>query len=191
MKNAFLLFTVILSFVARSASSKPLSIDLEKQESKVEFLAIGKPSLLKIKGTGGKAKGTLTSDSGLVRGEIIVALDKMTTGIDLRDEHMKSKYLDTSKFPEASLKIDDFKLATDPFATEIQLKNVPFTGKLKVHGEESSVSGSADISSDKSFVTVSAKTKTNISNHKIALPSYLGIKVADEVEISAELKIKK
>lgn len=191
MRIVTLILLTAWSLSASAAPQKARVIDLASQESKIEFLAIGKPSLLKIRGTEGRAKGQLSVDAGTVSGEIVVPLEKITTGIALRDEHMKTKYLEISKFPEATLKIDGLKLAEDPFSKPTTLKDVPFAGKLKIHGEERDITGTADISSDQNHVTIVAKTKTNISAHKIELPSYLGIKVADDVEINAELKIKK
>lgn len=189
--TALLTSLILLSLTAYSAPSSKRIIDLSKQDSKVEFLAIGKPSLLKINGKGGKLNGQLEVENKNVTGLLSVLLDPMTTGIALRDEHMKQKYLETGKFPEATLKITQLTMDKDYFAETGSQKNVPFKGLLKVHGIEKEVEGTADLDSNENTVNVKAKTQTQITSHNIDLPSYLGVKVADKVEINTETSIKK
>lgn len=176
---------------ANAAINAKREIDLASQESKVEFLAIGKPSLIKIHGSGSRIKGKIESNANAISAQFIVPLKPLTTGVEMRDEHMKTKYLEVEKYPDAVLKISELKLASDPFQKSVDLKDVPFNGKLQIHGEEKDVSGTFDVVSDEKSVSIKAKTKTTIPAHKIAIPSYMGIKVADDVEISAEIKIKK
>ncbi len=196
MKNILIALTILLSVFAEvSADVKSVettkTIDLSSQESKVEFLAVGKPSLLKINGTGGKLKGQVQFKNLTVSADCTVALEGITTGIGLRDEHMKNKYLEISKFPEATLKISELKIEKDFLKENGIQKNIPFKGKLKIHGIESDIEGTADVDSEEKNISIQAQTKTNITAHKIDIPSYLGIKVADEVEIKVDLKIKK
>ncbi len=195
-----IIFPVLCSiFLTINASAAPAinsqavakSFDLSTQESNVEFTAIGKPSLIRINGTGGKLKGSVSFANLIIAAEFIVPLDTVVTGVSLRDKHLKEKYLETDKFPEAILQITDLKTTTDFLNHEGAQKDLPFKGNLKIHGQESPVEGTADINSDQKNIFVHAQTKTNITAHKIDLPNYLGIKVADEVEIKVDFKIKK
>lgn len=196
MKLTIIIFSLVfhsqLIFAAANASQSDSKIfDLATQESKVEFNAVGKPSMLKINGTQGKLTGKVEVNGQAVNGEFVVPLDSVTTGISLRDEHMKKKYLETEKYPNAILKIKDLKLAKN-FLKEIgSQKGVPFVGTLNIHGNESPVEGTADIEANDKIISIVAKTKTNITAHKIDLPTYLGVKVADVVDILTELKLKK
>lgn len=191
MKLILIATSLLFSSFSFAEGNLTKVIDLATQDSKVEFFAVGKPSMLKINGTGGKIKGQIEVMSNIVKGILKVPLADLSTGIALRDEHMKKKYLETDKFPEASLQITDFKMDKDYLKVKGSQKNIPFTGKLTVHGIEKDVTGTADLESDDKVLTILAKTNTNISNHKIDLPTYLGVKVADEVAIQTELKIKK
>ncbi len=69
-------FTLILTwgFAPLSAHSTIL-LDLSKQISKVEFFAVGKPSLIKINGTGGKLTGNLEIEKNQIKGQFKVKLD--------------------------------------------------------------------------------------------------------------------
>lgn len=192
MKSYKIFLVGFLSLCSAVASASTAhQIDLAKEDSKVEFIAIGKPSLLKINGTGGKATGAIDIDGRNMKGDIKVGIGSMTTGISLRDTHMKEKYLEVDKYPEAELKISDLVFEKDLFGEVFIQKNIPFKGKMSIHGVEKDVEGTADVDSSKSEINVSAKTKTTISAHQISIPTYMGIKIADEVQVSAEFKIKK
>lgn len=191
MKKYFNLILPLFIAQVTLASETKRIVDLKDQESQVEFLAIGKPSLLKINGKDGKLSGKVELNNNFITGEFIVALESLSTGITLRDEHMKKKYLQTDQFPNAVLRITDLKLEKDPLKFIFTTKNIPFKGKLKIHDTESDVEGSFDIESNEKTIVVMAKTKTNISAHKIDIPSYVGVKVTDEIEISTTLKIVK
>lgn len=191
----FFCYLILISTAAFAVPDKVLvsskSFDLSKQDSKVEFWAVGRPSVLKINGTGGKLTGKVDFNGSQGSGEFIVPLEPITTGISLRDDHMKKKYLEIEKYPTATLNITEIKFEKDFLKEKGVQKNIPFKGKLLIHGNESEVQGTADIESTDQIISIQAKTKTNITNYKMDIPSYLGIKVADEVEINVDLKITK
>ncbi len=178
-----LLFLILTTWAA-------VQVDLAKQTSEVEFFAVGKPSLLKINGTGGKLIGNLELDKNQIKGRFKVNLDEFTTGIALRDEHMKEKYLETKKFSEAWLEIEKIELPENFLAEKKVYSGVPFQGKLSLHGVEKSVKGTADVDTKKDIPSVSTEFKVLVSDFKIDIPSYLGIKVADEVTIKAKMNLK-
>lgn len=66
------------------------------------FVAKGRPALIAIKGTGDGATGSLNEMNGTITGEIQFQLKSLKTGIDLRDSHLKDKYLEVEKFPIAT-----------------------------------------------------------------------------------------
>ena len=84
-------------------------IDLSTTEGKVEFLAVGQPSALKIRGKLSDEKpisGSLEVVDGSLSGTAKVKLDGFDTGIELRNRHMKEKYLETGKYPETAVKLE-------------------------------------------------------------------------------------
>lgn len=166
-----------------------VQVDLAKQTSEVEFFAVGKPSLLKINGTGGKLVGNLELDKNQIKGRFKVKLDEFTTGIAMRDQHMKEKYLETAKFSEASLEVEKIELPEN-FLTEKKVySGIPFEGKLTLHGVEKPVKGTAEIDTKKDAPSVSTEFKVLVSDFKIDIPSYLGIKVADEVTVKTRMNL--
>jgi len=127
----------------------------------VTFLAVGRPSMLKIRG---ECHGEILSRAPF---EAVVKLESCKTGISLRDKHMKEKYLEVKVYPDATLR------GQMPEAGA-------FKGKLTVHGKEADVVGEV-----KDGVL---SFSTTISAHGIEIPQFMGVTVADKVEIEAEIK---
>lgn len=165
--------TVTCLFPASLASAKPLKF----KYSEVQFVAVGNPGFLKIKGSGGHLGGTLSEEKGKLSGDLEVVLDQFDTGISLRNQHMKEKYLETAKFPKALLSVKDLP-ATDgdhEFKAALTLKGVtkPVAGKYKV--------------SDKSFTS---EFKISLKDYPVGVPSYLGVSVAEDVVVTVEAVVE-
>ncbi len=184
----FLLFTT-------AASALPTkSLDLTKVTSSIEFLAVGTPSMLKIRGKvkgGSDAKpleGTLVLEGEKLTGTAKFGLDTLETGISLRDRHMKEKYLETAKFPKAELAFSDFKLTPELQKGDGEASKVPFKGKLTIHGVPQEVSGLVDIKKKGSDLSLAFTFSTKITAHGIPSPGFMGVTVAEEVEISVKVE---
>jgi polyisoprenoid-binding protein YceI len=174
-----------------SVAPQSQKIDLAGEESSVEFVAVVKPGSIRINGNGAKLAGTVTVSEKSLIADLVVHLKDFQTGISLRDKHMKEKFLEVDKYPDATLKITEMPLPQSPMKAALNLKAVPFKGVLNLHGVDNAVSGTADIDSTGASVLVDVKTATTISAHKIEKPGYLGVTVADDVDITAHLKLKK
>lgn len=181
-KNKMVILALVMSlFVSHTAmANEALVLDLSKANTKVGFNADGK--IMKVQGENGKATGKLLIQNGSVAGSAIVNLKAITTGIALRDEHMKDKYLEVSKYPTATLEIVQIKL---PAKLDSDFE-APFKGKLTVHGVAQTVSGVAKLSRSGANLKGDIEFSTSISGHKIELPKYSGIVIKDEVKVKVE-----
>ena len=91
-----------------SALALAAPIDLSKTSHEINFLAVGQPSALKISGKlapGSAMTGKLEVVKNELVGNASIALDSFDTGIGLRNRHMKEKYLETAKYPEAKISL--------------------------------------------------------------------------------------
>jgi polyisoprenoid-binding protein YceI len=173
------------------ASQAAVSISVDPSSSEAEFLAIGKPSAIKIKGTHAKPEGkiTLTND-GKATGQIRLNLDDFDSGIEMRDHHMKEKYLETGKADNkmAVLTITSVDLPKDFWKAPHPL-NTSFAGKLKLHGKEKDVTGQMNLSSVTSSIAQGeAKFSLELPDYGIEVPSYSGITVAQKVDVDVNFK---
>lgn len=180
------LFSVVFGFVALTSNGYAQDI----KPGKVEFFAVGKPSLLKIHGESSEFSGKWEILKSALTATITVATEKFDTGLSTRNKHLKEKALETSKFPDAVLTLDPITLS-EPAAK----KNVPFTGKLKLHGVEKPVQGTVDLEpTDKNWASglkFDAKLVVNSSDFGIARAEFAGMKIEDSVEIKASGEMKK
>lgn len=161
--------------------------DVLVSKAKVEFLAVGKPSAIKIRGKGEKLESKLQVTAKTVTGKFLFDLSTLETGIDTRDQHMKEKYLEVGKFKNAELTLSPFKLAKDICKEDVKLEKTSFEGLLNLHGVEKPVKGEFDVTGAKASGHAQVRFSISITDFGIDIPTYLGIKVADKVENTIEL----
>lgn len=149
----------------------------------VEFTAVGWPSALTIRGKGDGLEGRLAVEGAFVSGTLTFDLTGLTTGIGLRDRHMKEKYLEVARHPRAALALERVSVAPLPAGDRVGPIRVPWQGMLTLHGVTQRVSGEARIARAGNAVKIVAEFAVDISAFGIEVPSYMGITVAEKVEV--------
>jgi polyisoprenoid-binding protein YceI len=185
MKNK-LLILLLAVFSLSKAYASPMSA-----VGKVQFVAIGKPSAIKIRGEGEGVTGDVKLNGSEASASLDFPIDKFTTGVDLRDKHMKEKYLEIEKFQKAHLNVDTIKLSASPLTDGFDKKDIPFTGILKLHGVDKPVKGTVDLHTAGKIIHAEAAFEIKITDYNITIPSYLGITVADTVQVKVQLDTEK
>jgi polyisoprenoid-binding protein YceI len=117
-------------------------------------------------------RGTVTLAPAAVvfEGDLSVALGTLDTGIDLRNEHLRRKYLEVG--------------GRDPRQAQ---GRTPFTGTLLLHGVRRPVAGQATVHPDGNAVRVEARFPVSVSAFGIQKPQYLGVGVKDQVMVTVSL----
>lgn len=162
------------------------ALTFKEADGKVGFLAVGKPAMIKIVGEGTGPHGDLTIADDKLQGTLTIDMKKLTTKIELRDDHMKNKYLEVEKYPTSTITFKDYNLklaSLTPNAVE-----QPFAADLQLHGVTKPVTGTIKLSKDSSTVTGVATFKIKVTDFMDTLPSYAGIKIADDIEVTVDLK---
>ncbi len=165
---------------------------MKVETTAVHFEAVGKPSFIKIRGEAKEAtssKSEAEIDGAKVKGSFKFSLKELKTGIDMRDNHMKEKYLQVEKFPDAELKLTTVQLPTGWSVAKPESKDVPFEGTLKLHGVEKPIKGSIDLSKSDSKIVGAAKFEVKISEFGIDIPKYMGVTVADVVKVDVTVDL--
>ncbi len=136
----------------------------------------------------GAIQGTVTTGApgAPLGGEISVDLATLDTGIGLRNEHTKNKYLEVGKgqgFDRAVL--SGIRLGdVDPRGFQ---GKTAFTGTFLLHGTTNPVSGQATIRREGTSVRVEASFPVSVSAFGIEKPQYLGVGVRDQVTVNVSL----
>ncbi len=181
---------MIRFILAALVSAHAHGLTLEASKGKTEFLAIGRPSALKINGKGSGPTGTLelrkAGDDLIVSGEAVVDLSSLDTGIGLRDRHMKETYLETGKFKTARLLLKDAKVPRSSLERGGEVK-VP--ALLDLHGQLKPIEIAMTLSKKEDAIVSASKFKIKLSEFAINIPKYAGITVADEVEVRTETEV--
>jgi polyisoprenoid-binding protein YceI len=95
---------------------------------------------------------------------------------------MNKKYLETDRFPKATLKLTRLGL-TAPLDDGADLKDVPFEGQLTLHGIEKPVKGTAKLRRAGDQLGLEATFELNTEDFGIATPKFAGITVANDVTV--------
>jgi polyisoprenoid-binding protein YceI len=154
----------------------------------VQFEAVGKPAMIKIKGEAKQFNTFIKIENNGLHLTSELDLSTMTTGIDLRDEHMKDNYLEVNKFPKAKLKIDQLFSEIPSGMNLPSTKNKAFSGTLELHGKSVPINGEFSVD-EKNLAQ--AEFKIKLSDFDIKIPEYLGITVAELVTIKTSIPFEK
>lgn len=179
----------VIGFFA-SAIAFAVPIDLSKSENKVEFLAVGQPSAIKIRGKLGDSKqmeGKLEVADNKLSGTAVVNLDSFDTGIDLRNKHMKEKYLEVPKYPKTTVTLKPVVLTGDTNSPSYEWSG-PFEGKLNLHGQEKDIKGTGNLSKKEGKWVGSFSFNFELQDYGIDVPKYLGISVSKAVQVEVAFK---
>lgn len=182
-------FLVAIGLYAAIPSAYGLSYSFQPNHGQVSFVAKGKPAMIKIKGTGQGVTGSLIEKDRLLSGTLTFDLNTLNTEIDLRDEHMKNKYLEVQKFPQARLHLKNLKIPQNQSGT------IDFSGEMEIKGVTKPVQGQVTLlpntdPKSPNQVQIQAELPLKLSNYpNIGVPSYMGITVAEEVNITVRSEV--
>jgi polyisoprenoid-binding protein YceI len=174
---------VFLSAISIAAVSP--NIDLKTAKDTVTFVAVGNPGFMKIKGEvkkEGAVSGNFSIVDNKMTGSAVVKLDSFDTGMELRNDHMKNKYLEVQKYPDAVLTLEPISLKED------SSYEGPFQGKLKLHGKEKDVKGTAKINKEADKWGGELIFDFALSDFGVDTPSWLGVSVTKDVTVTAKFK---
>lgn len=182
------LFLATQTFAADTARAN-WKIGLSRNSGAVEFLAVGRPSAIKIRGKGTAPEGTITlkkAASGyLAQGVVSVELESLDTGIGTRTSHMKEKYLEVGNYPKAELELLEAQLP-ESFGQEDAEAKTAFRGTLTLHGVKKPVEGTVSVKRNSNSCSGHAEFSLKLADYAIAIPRFAGITVADDVSVSVD-----
>jgi polyisoprenoid-binding protein YceI len=123
-----------------------------------------------------------------LEGSLAVDLRTLDSGIGLRNEHLREKYLEVNKgtgFDTATLSAIDL--------TGLNLAapegKGSFTGLLAVHGVAKTVTGAVDVRRASGGLRVQASFRLDLSDYGIAKPRYLGIGVTNTIQVEVDFDV--
>lgn len=151
-----------------TASAGTLKVD---GKPKVTFFAVGSPSFLNIEGT--TTSLNLADDGTALK--FSVPMKTVDSGVELRDEHMRDKYIHVETTPDA---IITFNKADVPWPAEgARDARGTVKGTFEVHGIAQPADITYQISRTKTGYRVKAKFDYDCTKHGITIESYMGVTI--------------
>jgi polyisoprenoid-binding protein YceI len=129
--------------------------------------------------------GMLTSSAArpsTLDGSLAVDLRTVDTGIALRNDHMREKYLEVDKgagYDQAVLS----DVVLQGLNADAPAGKGSFTGSLMLHGVKKAVTGPVEIRQAGTGWRVRASFPVNLPDYNIDKPRYLGVGVKDTVQV--------
>ena len=124
-----------------------------------------------------------TPEAGSYSGELRVDLSVLDTGIELRNEHLRSTYLELDRGPEFRDAVLSGIVLDEPPPAGDSRHETRFSGRLTLHGVQRAVAGEAELRRRNGRMQVEAEFSLSLEAFDIPPPRYLGIGVRDTIEV--------
>ncbi|HKK45393.1 MAG TPA: YceI family protein [Balneolaceae bacterium] len=108
-------------------------------------------------------------------------LSTLSTGVELRDEHMQEEFLETDKYPFAQF---SGKLVSPFDPTSPDTQQVKVQGQFKIHGVSRDITVDGEMARKNNQLYVQAKWKLDLPDYNIAIPQVLFMKVSKTQQLS-------
>ncbi len=148
----------------------------------VRFVAVG-PVGMKIEG---KTSDLKVVDSGKAI-TVDVPLSHLQTGIGLRDRHMRDKYLQVDKYPDAKLTVQRSALRLPADGATL---DADASGKFTLHGHTKDVTFHYSAHRTGASYSVSGRVHVDMRDYGVEVPSYLGVTVKPGVAVNVRFNAR-
>lgn len=173
----------LLTLAAASLVAKPVSVDIVPEASSVSFKGSTLRNIVRFNGSGTGVIGNFKITSPTVmEGQATFPLNNLQLDLDTRATHMKED-LEVTKFPEARF-IPTVLPWEDPSKVLSQdADNLPFEGKMTLHGVEKPVKGTVSTKKTLDKVEYNFTFKLLLTDFDIKRRTHLGLQVGDQFEV--------
>lgn len=198
---------MLSALVPAAALAEPISMKLLSTYSRVTFKADAPLETINGNTAGPGVVGTLTLDPTKpqdAKGTIKVDMDTVSSGVDKRDSDMRTKFLDTGagdanrwvvfeiKSVDVAGALQPGKEATAKVTGILTIKGVSVEREvaarvtyIKLTPEQ--VEGQKRFGFTTDNIKVRARFGTTLTNHKIKIPQLLFLKLANALQLEADL----
>ena len=189
---------IITSLVGLNVFAQSFSVDSQDGRNQASF--ISDAPFEKINGLASGLDATVMLNVNDITqkpmGKVIVPVNNIKTGIDLRDDHLRSEmWLNSAKYPSAEFQLTGIKNPSSNNLKDGQKINCTLLGKFSVHGVTKDVEVPATLTyfreSEKTkakvpgnLLVANAEFNIRLTDYGVKIPDMVVGKVSDEVLIS-------
>lgn len=176
---------IAFASIVHAFGAAPVDINFSNNTGSTEFRATGHPHVLHVVGKGSGPSGDIHVTDKVASGVLNFDLISLDSGIEMRDEHMKNKYLEVGKYPKAQLTIAKLQLPQEIAGKPFVITEAPFQGTLLLHGVSKPIVGTVTLKGDGvNALALDSKFSLKLSDFGIEIPSYAGVTIADDVQVN-------
>lgn len=138
-------------------------------------------------GEGGEVEGWIMlpgRDPEAVLACVAVAAKSLRTGISLRDHLMRQDHLEVERFPFVRLAARGARVLERPAPGVLQTEVL---GELLLHGVARERALPVEVTLDEAMLTAVGTFPVRLSDHAIAAPAFLFVRMRDQVMVSVRL----
>ena len=130
------------------------------------------------------------SDSTVEEATITVDMTTLTTDKKVRDQNMKTKLFEVSKFPESTFTL------TEPADLSAVLGDaspvtIPLTGDLTIHGETQNVTTDFQVVRDGDSIILGGDIPINRLDFGVETPEMIAAKISEVGEVNVRVTLQK
>lgn len=193
----FAKFITLILLLGISLSAQTFSVDSKDNRNQASFTSDA--PFEKIVGVVSGLDATVMINKDNITdkpmGKVKVDIAKIKTGIDLRDEHLRSEnWLNAEKFPYAEFKLKSIQNASSNKLSNGQKVKVTLVGDFTVHGVTKEIKVPAELTYFEeneqtkakmpgNLLVANAEFSINLSDYGVEIPSMVVGKVNEEVKI--------
>lgn len=179
----------LLSLTPALVSAQAATYEVRPQAgSRIRFTSDA--PLETMTGTSQAVSGEFTVDPAnlaAARGSVSVPIASLRTGIDLRDQHLRSDtWLDAGRFPEATFEVTGVSGAAR--LEEGREARVRLSGRFTLHGRTRQVTASARVKLEAGVVTVRARFTVHLADYGVSIPEVVQLKVSEDIVVDVQLR---
>lgn len=174
---------VVAGLFAALLALPALAVVEKTGESSASFSGVG-PAGFKMEG---KTSDLEIKEDGK-SATVTVPLANLKTGIELRDKHMREKYLEVQKYPNAVL---TFSLANVTFPSDTSVVRGKGTGTFSLHGKTKELPFKYTLQRKGEVYFVTGTLPVNLKDFDIHIPSYLGVTLKPDIDTTVAFQFKK
>ena len=181
IKMKSLMIATFAALVAAPVMAGPIS------DCKIEFKTTGSPVLISIEGKSEiPCTGSIeAAGEDISKSKISLDLNKLDTGIPLRNKHLKENYLHVAKFPVSN--VTNIKAVDFTKTVKGQADKSKFEATMDLHGVQSPISGTYSVKDGEKYKIEFA---IEVKDFNVERPDFMGVKVVDKVFITVQFKHK-
>jgi polyisoprenoid-binding protein YceI len=192
--HSIALSTALLSGVASILFAQPLNYALSDANGKKQIMFESKAAVEYMEGVAGGISGTVTMDAAkpdlALQAEVSVPVDRMRTGNDMRDEHMRSDvWLNAAKYPGIRFEL------TPGSGNAVTKKSegvwaVKANGRFTLKGISKQVTVPLTIKQTGKQISIAGRFSVHLEDYGVNGPigiKMIGMKVSPDVQIILNL----